>query len=138
MELPPLLLMMDLHLFNMRIEFNIKPCPKPRMTRADSWKKRPIVLKYWAFCDELKLQANRLNYKPGEKVSLIFYIPMAKSWSKKKRELMLGKPHKQKPDIDNLAKAFLDALLIEDSYVWSLTAEKYWSNEPSIVVLTNE
>lgn len=122
----------------MRIEFYIKPCPKPRMTRADAWKKRPIVLKYWAFCNELKLQANQLSYIPGDKVSLVFYIPMAKSWSKKKRELMLGKPHKQKPDIDNLAKAFLDALLIEDSHVWSLTAEKYWANEGSIMVLTDE
>ena len=122
----------------MRIEFNIKPCPKPRMTRADRWKKRPIVLKYWDFCNELNRQANRLNYIPGDKVSLIFFIPMAKSWSKKKREQMLGKPHKAKPDIDNLAKAFLDALLTEDSYVYSLTAEKYWSNEPSISVLTDE
>tara|TARA_R110002110_G_scaffold102193_1_gene259223 strand:+ start:734 stop:1102 length:369 start_codon:yes stop_codon:yes gene_type:complete len=122
----------------MRIEFNIKPCPKPRMTRADRWKKRPIVLKYWDFCNELNRQANRLNYIPGDKVSLIFFIPMAKSWSKKKREQMLGKPHKAKPDIDNLAKAFLDALLSEDSYVYSLTAEKYWSNEPSISVLTDE
>lgn len=122
----------------MRIEFYIKPCPKPRMTRADAWKKRPIVLKYWAFCNELKAQAHKLEYTPGDKVSLVFYIPMAKSWSKKKRELMLGKPHKQKPDIDNLAKAFLDALLKEDSHVWSLTAEKYWANEGSIMVLTDE
>lgn len=124
--------------FKMRIEFNIKPCPKPRMTRADRWKKRPIVLKYWDFCNELERQAIKLEYIPGDRVSLIFYIPMAKSWSKKKRELMLGKPHKAKPDIDNLAKAFLDALLTEDSYVYSLSAEKYWSNEPSIVVLTDE
>jgi Holliday junction resolvase RusA-like endonuclease len=124
--------------FKMRIEFNIKPCPKPRMTRADRWKKRPIVLKYWDFSNELNRQAIKLQYIPGDKVSLIFFIPMAKSWSKKKREQMLGKPHKAKPDIDNLAKAFLDALLDEDSYVYSLTAEKYWSNEPSIVVLTDE
>tara|TARA_R110002073_G_scaffold3937_6_gene26277 strand:- start:376 stop:768 length:393 start_codon:yes stop_codon:yes gene_type:complete len=124
--------------FKMRIEFNIKPCPKPRMTRADRWKKRPIVLKYWDFCNELKRQAIKLEYIPGDKVSLVFFIPMAKSWSKKKREQMLGKPHKAKPDIDNLAKAFLDALLDEDSYVYSLSAEKYWSNEPSISVLTDE
>lgn len=127
-----------LNLFKMRIEFNIKPCPKPRMTRADAWKKRPIVLKYWDFCNELNRQAIKLEYKPGDRVSLIFFIPMAKSWSKKKRDKMVGKPHKQKPDIDNLAKAFLDALLKEDSSVYSLTAEKYWSNEGSIMVLTDE
>ncbi len=122
----------------MRIEFNIKPCPKPRMTRADRWRERPIVLKYWEFCNELKVKANQLSYIPGDKVSLVFYIPMSKSWSKKKREQMLGKPHKLRPDIDNLAKAFLDALLKEDSHVYSLTAEKYWSNHGSIVVLTDE
>ena len=124
--------------FKMRIEFNIKPCPKPRMTRADAWKKRPIVLKYWDFSNELNRQANKLGYIPGDKISLIFFISMPNSWSKKKKDLMLGKPHKQRPDIDNLAKAFMDALLPEDSYVYSLTAEKYWSNEPSIVVLTDE
>ena len=96
--------------FKMRIEFNIKPCPKPRMTRADRWKKRPIVLKYWDFCNELERQAIKLEYIPGDKVSLIFYIPMAKSWSKKKREQMLGKPHKQKPDIDNLARATVTSI----------------------------
>jgi Holliday junction resolvase RusA-like endonuclease len=124
--------------FKMRIEFNIKPCPKPRMTRADRWKKRPIVLKYWDFSNELNRQANKLGYIPGDKISLTFFISMPNSWSKKKKDLMLGKPHKQRPDIDNLAKAFMDALLPEDSHVFSLTAEKYWSNEPSIVVLTDE
>lgn len=119
------------------IEFMLKPCPKPRMTRADKWKKRPIVLKYFAFCNELRVQSKKLDYRPGDKVSLIFYIPMPKSWSKKKMEEMLGKPHKSRPDIDNLCKAFLDALLEEDSFVYSLTAEKYWSTKGSIVVTDN-
>lgn len=35
--------------------FNIEPVPKPRMTQADKWKKRPPVLKYFAFKDEVKL-----------------------------------------------------------------------------------
>tara|TARA_R100000655_G_C3000062_1_gene194263 strand:+ start:12726 stop:13118 length:393 start_codon:yes stop_codon:yes gene_type:complete len=130
--------MIILPLFNMRIDFNINPCPKPRMTRADKWKKRPIVLKYWSFCNELQLLANKYKYKPGEVVDLIFYIPMPKSWSKKKKLSMLGKPHKAKPDIDNLAKAFLDALLHEDSYVYSLSAEKYWSDKGSIMVITGD
>lgn len=119
------------------IEFMLKPCPKPRMTRADKWKKRPIVLKYFAFCNELRVLSKKLDYRPGDKVSLIFYIPMPKSWSKKKMREMLGKPHKQRPDIDNLCKAFLDALLEEDSFVYSLTAEKYWSTKGSIVVTDN-
>mgnify|MGYP003679739853 FL=1 len=119
----------------MKIELDVVPRPKPRMTRADRWKQRPIVLKYWEFCRQLKMEAKKNDYKPGDKVSLIFFLEMPKSWSKKKREKMLGKPHKSRPDIDNLAKAFLDGLLEEDSFVWSLSAEKYWSNKGSIIVL---
>lgn len=115
-------------------EFMINPRPKPRMTRADKWKKRPIVTKYFSFCNELRTLSTKADYRPGDKVSLVFYIPMPKSWSKKKKQEMLGKPHKQRPDIDNLCKAFLDALLEEDAFVYSLTAEKYWSNKGSIVI----
>ena len=118
-------------------ELVINPRPKPRMTRADKWKKRPVVVKYFDFCNKLRAMCTKLDYRPGDKVSLIFYIPMPKSWSKKKREEMLGKPHKQKPDIDNLCKAFLDALLEEDSFVFSLTAEKYWSSQGSIVIMND-
>ena len=121
-----------------KIEFNIRPVPKPRMSRADKWLKRDIVVKYWNFCNELNRQANRLSYIPGDKVDLVFYIEMPKSWSIKKRELMLNKPHKNTPDIDNLCKAFLDALLENDSFVYSLSAAKYWSDKSSIVVLDYE
>jgi len=57
-------------------------------------------------------------------------------------QFMKGFPYKDQKIIDdfidNLCKAFLDALLIEDSYVYSLCAEKYWANEGSIMVLTDE
>lgn len=59
----------------------------------------------------------------------MFGIPMPASWSAKKRGLMRGKPHEQRPDIDNLAKAFMDALCEDDSYIWRLYAEKLWSDE---------
>lgn len=38
----------------------------------------------------------------------------------------LGAPHEGKPDIDNLAKAFMDAFKSDDSHVFELHADKYW------------
>ena len=48
---------------------------------------------------------------------------------------MEGKPHQQRPDVDNYAKAFLDALCEDDSHVYSLKAEKYWSRTACIEVV---
>jgi len=35
--------------------YNINPVPKPRMTQSDKWKKRPPVLRYFAFKDECRI-----------------------------------------------------------------------------------
>lgn len=60
---------------------------------------------------------------------------MPKSWSNKKRNEMLGKPHQQKPDIDNLIKAVLDCLCKDDSYIWNVTALKQWDINGSITII---
>jgi Holliday junction resolvase RusA-like endonuclease len=106
------------------------------MTQRDKWANRPAVVKYHAFCDELRLAWSlQRDWKTvPEKITLIFYMPMSPSWSKKKSLMMDGQPHKQRPDIDNLVKAFLDALCEDDSYVWAIKAEKRWSSEPGIGV----
>lgn len=103
------------------------PVAKPRMTQRDRWAKRPAVVRYHEFCDELRLRWG--NQEVPEKVSIKFYLPMPKSWSKKKRKEMVWKPHQQRPDVDNLVKAFLDALCEEDSYIYGVRAEKYWSDD---------
>jgi Holliday junction resolvase RusA-like endonuclease len=46
---------------------------------------------------------------------------------------MRGKPHTQKPDVDNLCKAFNDAVLDDDSAVWSQWGEKIWGDEGKII-----
>lgn len=56
---------------------------KPRMTRADAWKKRPVVLRYWKYKDELKRQAKIYGYTPGYELDIEFCIPCPKSWSRK-------------------------------------------------------
>lgn len=107
----------------------ITPVPKPRMTQRDSWAKRPAVTRYYTFCDELRLA----HPQPlAEVLLLTFYIKVPKSWSKKQKAAMLGKPHQQRPDIDNLSKAVMDALCEDDSYIYALHAEKFWADEPGI------
>lgn len=108
----------------------VVPVGKPRMTQRDRWKKRPAVMRYRAFCDELRLFVKSL---PDE-VVIDFYLPMPKSWSEAKRRRMDGKPHQQKPDADNLIKAAIDAVCEEDKQVWSIHARKFWATEGYIVL----
>ena len=104
--------------------YPVVPVPKPRMTQRDKWQKRPAVMRYRAFCDDLR--ARKCTF-PESGSHVIFHMPMPKSWSKKKRAEMLGQPHQQKPDVDNLAKAILDAVLKDDSGVWDMRTTKRWS-----------
>ena len=42
---------------------------------------------------------------------------------------MKGKPHQQKPDIDNVTKGIFDSLKDEDSGIHYLIASKVWTSE---------
>jgi len=108
------------------LDIEIDPVPKPRMVKSDSWKKRPAVERYWAFKDELLLKIGKGFEMPESDYHLIFWIQMPKSWSEKKKEEMLGRPHQQRPDKDNLEKAFLDCVCKEDCTIWDGRVSKYW------------
>lgn len=111
----------------MKIE--LAPFPKPRMTQSDKWKKRPVVVKYWNW--KSSLQEYGINFDSG-RVDVIFFVPMPKSWSKKKCLEMYGKPHQSRPDIDNYLKALFDAVCSEDSHIHTVTAKKVWSTKGMI------
>lgn len=115
------------------MEIKIDFVPKPRMTRSDKWKRRKVVLDYFKFKDEILLKTKGLNF--GDTLSLGFVVKMPTSWSKKKKTLMLGAPHKQRPDLDNLIKAFKDAVFKEDSHVWKYgEMYKIWGQENKIII----
>lgn len=111
---------------------DIKPIAKPRMTKSDKWKERKCVMVYRAFCDELRLKS--AGFKLNGNYKVCFYLPMPKSWSKKKKEYMNGMPHQQRPDLDNLLKSINDALLEEDSIVYRDDASKWWGHEGKIII----
>lgn len=108
------------------------PLSKPRMTRADTWKKRPIVLRYWEYKDDIKSWAKLNNFTLGCEIICKFYIPMPKSWSIKKKKKFAGSYHQSRPDVDNLLKGLMDALLEEDSHVYSVVSQKLWDYEGKI------
>ena len=113
---------------NSVITINVEPCSKPRMTQADKWKKRPSVVKFFAFRDAIK--QSTIHNIALESFDIEFYIQMPKSWSKKKKELHNDKPHKQRPDLDNYIKAWCDSVFEEDSVVWRFKASKRWTDKP--------
>lgn len=57
------------------------------------------------------------------------FVP-ATSWSKRRRAEALGRPHTQKPDLDNLAKAVCDGInriaFADDSQIAELQTRKLW------------
>ena len=120
----------------------VAPFAKPRMTQRDRWAKRQIVKDYFAFRDTVKQEIKRLlalqnnnDKKSWEELDICFFIPMPKSWSKKKRSAMAGTPHKQRPDLDNYIKGLLDALLEEDCKVWRISARKIWVNTKGCITI---
>jgi Holliday junction resolvase RusA-like endonuclease len=110
--------------------YNIVPVSKPRMTRSDKWKKRKCVVKYFAFKDEVRLNKVILP----EQHHVTFIIPMPESWSKKKQKEYYGKPHQQRPDVDNFVKGLFDAVFEEDSHIWDCRMTKIWGTKGAIKI----
>ena len=112
----------------------IDPLPKPRMTQSDKWKKRNVVMRYREYRDFLKYSALAEKFQAGNELIMRFEIKIPKSYSKKKKAELLGKPCNITPDIDNLVKAVMDSLLQEDKTVWKICASKRWAEEGKVVI----
>ncbi len=114
---------------------DIPPCPKPRMTRADRWKKRKSVVKFFAFRDAVR-QFQETHAISWWSFDIEFHVPMPKSWSKKKQALHNGQPHNQRPDLDNYLKAWKDSVYKEDAVVWRIKATKLWTDGSGHIVVS--
>lgn len=76
-------------------------------------------------------------------VRIVVYKGIPASWSKTRRQrAMMGGEIPGKPDLDNVAKAVLDALngvaYVDDVQVVKLAVSKHYSNEPRIEVSVRE
>ena len=112
----------------------MKPMGKPRQTQADRWKKRKVVERYRQLADVLRAEAMLQKFRCTGVMIMYFDMPMPKSWSKKRKRELIGTPCRSRPDIDNLCKAVLDALMEEDKYLYRITASKHWSLTGGILI----
>lgn len=102
----------------------VEPMGKPRILhgekskRAEAWRKYKRDIQYLAKKTGLEL--------PEGFMHLVFYLPPPASWSQRKRENSMGLPVKVKPDWDNLAKGFFDALFDNDSQFWDVRTTKLY------------
>lgn len=93
-----------------------------------------------AYYDEIQYQPMR--FEPDQPIEMVvnFYLQTPKSISKNKLlELLTKKRPTKRPDIDNLFKGIADALngiaYPDDSQIVSVTARKFWSEEPKVEVI---
>lgn len=67
-------------------------------------------------------------------LDITFYIKTPESISKKRRELLFGKPHSFKPDLSNLVKFYEDicagVVYHDDCIIASITAKKIYDAIP--------
>ena len=108
----------------------IEPMGKPRMTQRDKWLTPPrdCVKRYRRYSDAIKKAMKGVDLDDVYCVSWTCYLPIPKSWSKKKKAAMAGAYHKQKPDRDNIDKGILDSLFKDDSGVCAGVLRKYWDD----------
>jgi len=121
-----------------RILFRI---PEERRSPA-STKRVKRLIKYNDYKVSLLALAKEQRFTfPDEGASIRFFIPMPRTWRKKQREINNGKLHRQKPDIDNILKATLDSLFVEDKRVAHIgEVSKYWvdSEQGWIEIITKQ
>lgn len=99
--------------------------------RPEGLKRKKRLLKYNQYKSDLFDVAQEANFSiPEGHFHVIFYIPIAKTVRKKRRLELHLRPHRSRPDWDNLAKGFCDALLKRDESIHDIHVQKVWIDGP--------
>ena len=137
----------------MQIHFQVEGDPKgkgrPRFSRVGSFTKvytDKQTLSYEAMIAFFAKQAMGVTDLLETPVSVFLYVrlPVPQSYSKKRREACLGGTEKpcKKPDIDNIAKTYLDAMngviFVDDTQVVDLHVKKLYSDKAGVDVMVME
>ena len=132
-------------LIQKKIILNVNPQSHCRSTKGDAIffripreKLRPDGLrrllrleKYNQYKVDLLAEAKQKHFTiPASGLCLTFYLPIPKSWSKKKKKEYNGRLMQSRPDIDNLIKSFCDSLVSEDKFIANISATKRWADFP--------
>lgn len=103
---------------------------RPRATRGGRMYTPEETIAFERTVGQIALQHFPAPMDGPIRVTIRATFKPAKSWSKKKTAEHLNKPHTQRPDVDNCAKAILDGLnriaWADDSQIAALSVSKIW------------
>ena len=132
------------------LTFNISPVPasRPRVTRWGTFYGK----KYKEFKREMGMlliesdktsEVNPVLWIEGLiSADMTFFVPMAKSWSNKKKSLNNGQFCDNNADLDNYEKAILDSLngiyFKDDRQIVSQKSQKIWADKGKIKIILRE
>ena len=137
----------------MQIHFQVEGDPKgkgrPRFSRVGSFTKvytDKQTLSYEAMIATFAKQAMGVNDLLETPVSVFLYVRLSvpQSYTKKRREACLSGAEKpcKKPDIDNIAKTYLDAMngviFVDDTQVVDLHVKKLYTEKAGVDVMVME
>lgn len=84
---------------------------KTLRSRPNYVRTKKYLEKYLNYKDSLREYGEKVGFiMPQDAFFMWFFMPMPKTWTKKKKASMAFKLHKNKKDTDNLSKAIKDAL----------------------------
>ena len=112
-----------------------KPIPlaRPRLSRHTTYNPQSHLLKEFNLVIDSQNPNKSMFIGPIE-MNVVFYMPIPKSWSKKKQDEVYATFHKKRPDISNLIKFVEDGvqgvLYDDDCIISSVTAQKIYSFKP--------
>lgn len=117
--------------------------PEATMRTKAAATRRRALLRYANYKNRLAILI--LAAKPRVRFTdvlpeITFIMPMPPSWSEKKCAAYDGQPHTQKPDLDNLLKAFKDSVFPEDEHIhtYAQPIRKVWGRVGEIIIRQNE
>ncbi|MFT2203315.1 RusA family crossover junction endodeoxyribonuclease [Staphylococcus chromogenes] len=116
--------------------------PRPRFRRTGSFVQTYMPTTYSHHKKFIAEQLPNLQSKNQLKLTVEFYFPPLKSWSKKLLSTMLGSYKRTKPDLDNLLKTVLDAgnekLWKDDNQIVEIRTFKKYADVARTVLIINE
>lgn len=116
------------------------PVAAPRMTRADKYKQRPVVMRYRAYKDAIRLSMvsagiRELKATDVDVLEVTVYLATPASTPKKRVHDMIGSKHRSRPDVDNILKSVMDAMFDEDGGISDVIFRKRYGTPRTIVTV---
>ena len=138
-------------MFEIEFEVDGEPVGKgrPRFARRGAFVSTYTAPKTKAYEDSI-IEVVKQKMYPNDpiegpcSVNMILYVGIPKSYSKKRTQACMDGEEMpmKKPDLDNVAKAFLDAMngivYKDDVQVMRLVVQKVYDSHPSVVVHVKE